>query len=152
MRIPSRSISPRSPSPRFPWLPRGLAPLALALAIGPGAAGCTPMLNASLRVDGQPFIPTACRSGEAFGFPGVDLLDASGRRLRLVQRPDGLADVHFFPAGAPVAGTISACGQMWTERQSSRINMVYNVFGHATLQCSNAGSGVDGTIEFKNCH
>jgi hypothetical protein len=54
-------------------------------------AGCTAKINSALQLNGQPFVPTTCRSGQAFGFSGVEFTDQDGVRLRLLANADGTA-------------------------------------------------------------
>ena len=125
----------------------------LLVALMISAAGCKSKLNSSLVLNGAPFVPTQCNSGQPQGFSGVDLIDATGTKLRLQTVPTGQAMVFVFPGGSPVGAPVAMCGTLAVERQNSQINNVYNVRGNATLpSCSNGAMTVSGTIQFENCH
>ncbi len=112
-----------------------------------GAGGCTPILHGAISVEGAPFSPTRCRTGEAYGWNGVELADERGYRLRLATGPSGAADAWWFAPGARVGRALGGCGPLEIARQASRINGMYNVYGRAELSCSATGA-----IDFKNCH
>ena len=114
-------------------------------------AGCTAKITSSLTVGARPFQPASCRSSEPNGVAGVDLMDGSGARLRLVSLPNGQANALFFGAGANLGTELGACGPITLEQQNSRINGVYNVRGTATLSCKGKVSIV-GSVQFENCH
>ncbi|MBK8259375.1 MAG: hypothetical protein IPK82_42810 [Polyangiaceae bacterium] len=115
-------------------------------------AGCQAKLSSSVTVDGKPFSAESCRSGQAAGFTGVDLVGTDGSRLRLVTMPNGQAAAHIFAPGAATSTELGACGPFTVERQNSQINDIYNVKGTATLSCTSGGHSVSGTITFENCH
>jgi hypothetical protein len=114
-------------------------------------AGCSAKITSSLAVGAKPFQPTSCSSGQPNGFAGVDLMDGSGARLRLVSLPNGQAAALLFAPGASQATELGACGPFTLERQSSRINGVYNLRGTATLGCKGK-TPVVGSVQFENCH
>ena len=68
--------------------------------------GCNARITASLALGGRPFQPTTCRSGEPNGFAGVDLMDDTGARLRLVYLPDG--QVKAVGTGTALVGVLQA--------------------------------------------
>lgn len=107
-------------------------------------------LEADLKVDGEAFEPTSCESGQRYSFSGVDLIDHSGRKVRLVQSP------NMSPSAILIAGNqvveLGECGSLTVERQNSMVNDITNVAGNATLKCEAAGHVVEGTVRFKNCH
>ena len=114
--------------------------------------GCKAKLSGDLTVDGKPFTAESCRSGQASGFSGVDLVDADGRKLRLVQIPNGTGAAILFPPGATVGDEVGGCGPLSVSTQSSTINNIRNVEGSATLECSNPKHSVKGAVTFENCH
>jgi len=117
------------------------------------ACGCTSKVAGSVTIDGQPFTVAECRSGAAFNFSGIQLADASGRNLRLVQRVDGgISAAVFAPGQAKGDMFDGSCGTIEIRTQNSRINNIRNVEGKATLSCTGNGHTLDGTIEFENCH
>jgi hypothetical protein len=122
-----------------------LAALVIACAIG-----CSAELTAELKIDGQAFTPTSCRSGQANGFAGVDLIDDSGRTLRIVQTPT--TQPQAIVLDGQLVADLGQCGAMSLERQNSSVNEITNVMGSATLKCEAAGHAVEGTVTFKNCH
>jgi len=119
-----------------------------ALAI----VACKAKLAGHVTLDGASFEPTACRSGQALGFSGVELSDASGRRLRLALNVDGTTTAALFAAGAAKGDNLGACGTLVLQPQDSRINNVQNMEGTAKLSCKGAGHDLSGELEFANCH
>jgi hypothetical protein len=115
------------------------------------AAGCRARLTSTVTINGAAFVPTSCRSGEALGFSGVELTNASGQRLRIASTASGQGLVYLFPPNASVM-MLGLCGPFSIERQSSRINNVYNVRGNATLSCVGLAGAVTGSVTFENCH
>ncbi len=122
------------------------------LVAGLSLQGCKAKLVGSLTVNGAPFIPTSCRSGEVTGFTGVDLIDASGNKVRLVATPTGQPAVYYIPAGSMVGMPIGMCGSFTVNRTNTRINNVYNVEGQVALACMSQGSQITGSVQFGNCH
>lgn len=126
---------------------RRLVPLAILLL-----GACSNELSGRLTVDGQPFVFDGCRSGRVFGFTGVVLEAADGRRVGIVQTPTGNPDVVVFAAGAEVGQKIPECGSFTVQNQNSTINDVRNVEGRAKLQCRGGGHEIEGEVTFANCH
>jgi hypothetical protein len=120
----------------------------LALAL----AGCRSKVTGELQVDGEPFVPRVCRSGQAFGFAGIELTDETNRRLRLFTNPDGTASAALFKGDSPTGDRLGQCGTLKLEAQSSRINSIRNVKGTAQLSCEANNHKVSGQLEFENCH
>jgi hypothetical protein len=130
-------------------------PLAIATLLLFGAtvcSGCKPRLNGSITINGTAFTATDCRSGQVSGFTGVDLVDASGNKLRLVATPSGQPMVYYVTAGSAVGTPIGMCGAMTINRTNTRINSVYNVEGQVTLACMSPQAQVSGSMQFANCH
>lgn len=119
------------------------------LALG---AGCKAKLGGDLTVDGKPFTLDSCRSGQAFGFSGVDLLDPDGKKLRLVVNPNGTGAAIVFPPGATVGEEVGPCGPLTVTAQNSTINSIKNVEGSATLDCTRGAHAIKGSVTFENCH
>lgn len=115
-------------------------------------ASCTAKLSGQITLDGNPFSPTACRSGQANGFHGVDLIGKDNARLRLVQHPSSQAEVYVFAPNSDTGIYLGLCGPMSMKQQNSRINDIHNQEGKATLDCSREGHKVVGSISFENCH
>ena len=115
-------------------------------------AGCKNRLSGSMTINGQTFTPTACRSGEALSFYGVELSDAQGSRLRLANMASMQPFVYWFPAGAPAPVSFGQCGTLLLTRTNSRINNIYNVEGSATLACQYGAMVATGNVQFGNCH
>ncbi|HKV40219.1 MAG TPA: hypothetical protein VJX67_13480 [Blastocatellia bacterium] len=116
------------------------------------AVGCQSKVTGTLQVDGAAFAVKQCRSGQAFGFSGIELRDTTGRRLRLLANADGTCTAAIFSGDSAIGDRLGPCGQLTMEAQSSRINQITNVKGHAKLNCEGAGHQVVGDIEFENCH
>lgn len=126
-----------------------LALLAVALA---ATTACSNKLSGSLDVDGKKFELDSCRSGQAFGFSGVELRSKAGDKLRLVQTPTGEGAVLLFPSGASTGIELGKCGPFAVHQQNSTINDIKNVEGKATLDCAVNGHTVKGEVSFGNCH
>lgn len=126
-----------------------LALLAFVLA---ATAACSNKLSGSLEVDGKTFELDSCRSGQVFGFSGVELRSKAGQKLRLVQTPTGEGAVMLFTSGTSVGTELGKCGPFTLSQQNSTINNVKNVEGSATLDCSANGHSVKGAVSFSNCH
>jgi len=114
--------------------------------------GCTAKLTGTLQVDGSSFALGQCRSGQAFGFSGVEFTDATGRRLRLLANPDGTCTAALFSGNSARGDQVGQCGELTMEAQSSRINSITNLKGAAKLNCEAGGHKVTGNVEFENCH
>jgi hypothetical protein len=114
--------------------------------------GCHARINGTLQIDGTPFAITQCRSGQAFGFSGIELSDSNGRRLRLFASPDGTTSAALFKGASNTGDRLGNCGVLTMEAQSSRINSIVNVKGTARLDCDTGTHKVSGNVEFENCH
>jgi hypothetical protein len=115
-------------------------------------AGCKSKVIGNLEVDGTPFEVRECRSGQAFGYPGLQLIDAGGRRMRIFANPDGTASAALFQSGADVGDRLGSCGRIKIETQNSQINSIHNVMGQVELYCTTREHRVSGSLEFENCH
>lgn len=124
-------------------------PLCLVLL---ALAGCHAKVTGTLQVDGTNFAVQQCRSGQAFGFSGIELTDAAGRRLRLLANPDGTCTAALFSGNSATGDRLGSCGELTMEAQSSRINSINNLKGAANLTCEAGGHKVAGNVEFENCH
>ena len=114
--------------------------------------GCTSKVTGTLEVDGSAFDVKECRSGQAFGFSGIQLTDATGRRLRLLVNGDGTCTAALFKGDSATGDRLGQCGPLEIQAQSSRINSITNVMGKAQLACEAVGHKIAGNIEFENCH
>jgi hypothetical protein len=125
---------------------------ALALILSASLAACSPHFAGELRIDGAPFQPVACRSGQAHGFAGIELTDAAGSRLRVAENLDGTASTVYFPSGARVGKNLGACGGVRAFASRGVINGVQNLDGSVMLACSATSPRVEGALRFENCH
>ena len=115
-------------------------------------AGCKSKVTGDLEVDGTAFEVRECRSGQAFGFTGLQLTDAGGRRMRILANPDGTASAALFESGSEVGDRLGSCGRISIKTQNSQINNIHNVMGQAELYCTTREHRVSGSLEFENCH
>ena len=115
-----------------------------------GLSACKAELSSTLQIDGEAFTPTSCRSGQLNNFMGVDLIDDSGKTLRLVQSPANKPAAILMEGGATTE--LGECGQFTVQRQNSSVNDVHNVEGSGTLECKAEGHEITGNFTFKNCH
>jgi hypothetical protein len=113
---------------------------------------CTAHVTSELKVDGAPFTPTTCVSGQSRGFPGIELGDAQGRRLRLATNLEGFTGVAYFTPASTVGEGLGTCARMNTWQGVGVINGVRNLEGDATLTCQTISRRVEGRVQFKNCH
>ena len=113
---------------------------------------CTAKITGTLQVDGQAFDVKQCRSGQAFGFSGVEFTDAGGRRVRLIANPDGTCAAALFSGNSATGDRLGQCGVLTMAAQSSRINSIVNLQGTAKLACEASGHKITGNDEFENCH
>lgn len=114
--------------------------------------GCQSKVTGTLEVDGAPFAVQQCRSGQAFGFSGIELNDAAGNRLRLLANADGTCTAALFKGDSATGDRLGQCGALTMEAQSSRINSITNVKGTAKLACEAVNHKIAGNVEFENCH
>lgn len=96
---------------------------------------CQSKITGTLVVDGSPFAVQQCRSGQAFGFSGIELTDSSGNRLRLLANADGTCTAALFKGDSPTGDRLGQCGTLAMQAQSSRINSIVKVKGKAKLAC-----------------
>ncbi len=129
---------------------RALAVLVVLPALA--AAGCYAKISGNLQVDGAPFAGKECRSGQAFGYSGIQFSESSGRQLRLQSVPDGTCEAALFSPGAAVGENLGPCGLLKMQAQASRVRSVHNLRGTATLSCQTSRHQVSGQVEFENCH
>jgi hypothetical protein len=106
--------------------------------------------RSEMTMNGEPFVPNGpelCRSGEGQGqaFFGVDLTDAAGSGLRLVQSPDGSISLLASSHGAR-SKAMTGCATA-----TLSVEQGVGVTGKATADCAAAGWTVKGTIEFSGC-
>jgi hypothetical protein len=124
----------------------------LGLAVPLCVVGCHAKMSGDLRVDGSTFSVTECRSGQAFGFSGIQFADAAGNHIRVLLQADGSAVAAIFKPHAKRGDRLGACAQLDMHAQHSRINSITNVEGNATFNCKAVGHEVLGKVTFENCH
>ncbi len=126
---------------------RRLLPL-LAVAL----LGCSNKLTGSLDVGGKTFTPTSCSNMQRIGQSGVELSDEGGRRVRIIERADGGADVFWFTSSSGKGTKFGDCATLTIRPQNSSVNKVTNVMGKAKVDCHKGDDEVSGTVTFENCH
>ena len=114
--------------------------------------GCAAHVSSTVQVNGDRFAARTCRSGQAYGFSGVELEDDRGQRLRLAHNLDGTFQAVYFPPGNAVGENMGACGTMTVQQGTGVINGVRNVEGGVTLTCRTQTRQVMGSATFENCH
>lgn len=113
---------------------------------------CSNELKGEISVDGKSFVLDSCRSGQVYGFAGVEVVSKEGAKLRLMQTPAGEGVAYYIPAGETTGVELGKCGAFTFSPQNSTINDVKNVEGKADLACEAAGHSVKGSFAFSNCH
>lgn len=113
---------------------------------------CNPKIKGDIHINGKPFEGTACRSGQVYGFSGVEVSNKAGQKLRLMLNVDGTCDAALFAPGSSQGYALGPCGTLVIQSQSSRINSVLNIKGTANLSCASKEYTIAGTVHFENCH
>ena len=124
--------------------------LLLSAALLACLCACRAKIDASLSIDGKPFTPTSCKSGESHNFMGIDLIDDAGLTLRLVQSPANKPSIILMD-GADVT-ELGECGKLRIQRQNSSANGIMNVEGEGKLECKTDAHSVSGSFTFEFCH
>lgn len=128
---------------------RRFFPLALLVLLLPS---CSNELKGEVKVDDKPFELSSCRSGEVYGFVGVELVSKEGAKLRFAQSPTGEAVAFYIASGNATGVELGKCGSFQVSQQNSTINDVKNVEGKGDVECSGNGHSVKGSFTFSNCH
>ena len=115
-------------------------------------SSCSNELKGDITVDGESFALASCRSGQVYGFVGVEVVSKAGAKLRLAQAPTGEAILFLIASGESTGQELGRCGAFEVSTQNSTINDVKNVQGKADLKCEAAGHTVHGQFSFSNCH
>jgi hypothetical protein len=113
---------------------------------------CSNELKGDLKVDGDNFALDSCRSGQVYGFVGVEVVSKEGAKIKIMQTPTGEAVAYYQPSGSATGVELGKCGTFQVSTQSSTINDVKNVEGQALMDCEAAGHTVKGNFTFSNCH
>lgn len=114
--------------------------------------GCTNKLTGSVEVDGKTFKPTACYNMQRIGQSGVELEDDSSHRIRVIERPDGGADVFYFTSSSGKGQKFGDCATLTLKGQNSTVNKVKNVMGKVKFDCHKDDEEISGSVTFENCH
>lgn len=113
---------------------------------------CAAHVDSDLKLNGAPYQPTSCISGQTRGFSGIELQDKQGSRLRLATNIDGSVSVAYFSPGRVIGENLGTCGTLSIEPGIAVINGARNLNGAARLSCQAADHRIEGTIRFENCH
>ena len=114
-------------------------------------AGCGSTVKSSLTVDGEPYHPSECRSGQGEEFFGVDLRDDSGRMLRLLVEPDHSGSAFYFADENGSAVDFTRCVDLSIERSDNDKYGQYTVDGAATVDCERGLYRIRGAVDFDGC-
>ncbi len=125
---------------------------ALLLLLPVVAFGCSTKLSGSISLSEGKFVPTSCQSMARIGQRGVELEDDKGRRVRLIELPDGSADAFWFEGSSGKGKKFGDCVTLSVKDQNSTVNKVKNVMGKAELDCHKGDNELTGTVTFENCH
>ena len=113
---------------------------------------CSNELKGDLSVDGKSFALDSCRSGQIYGFVGVEVVSKEGAKIKIMQTPTGEAVAYYQAAGAATGVELGKCGTFSVSTQNSTINDVNNVEGQALMECTAGGHTIKGNFTFSNCH
>jgi len=113
---------------------------------------CSNKFTGDLRVDGKSFEFDSCRSGQVYGYAGVEIVSKNGAKLRILQAPTGEAVAYYIPSSKSTGVQLGTCGAFSFKAQHSTVNDIKNVEGSAKLSCESAGHAVKGSFVFSNCH
>jgi hypothetical protein len=116
------------------------------------ATSCLARTEGDLRMDKQKLDLTECRSGEIYGFVGVEFVSSNGAKVRVATSPSGAGQVFAFAPGAMNGTDLGMCAKLVVERQSSKVDKVTNVKGRVTIDCNAKNREVLGDVAFENCH
>lgn len=136
-------------------MPPLAAPRVFASLLAAGAlvtTACLARTEGDLRLDRQKLDLTECRSGEIYGFVGVEFVSTTGAKVRVAATPSGAGQVFAFAPGAMNGTDLGLCAKLELQRQSSSVDKVTNVKGRATIDCNAKGREVIGDVTFENCH
>lgn len=133
------------------------------LLCGPLACGSGDDLGGELSVDSEEYgswtmSPTTCFSGEHRQFFGVDLTQNgdNGSGVRIVDDPvDGYSLAMNIP-GEDLALIVTAASEcevfdLHVERGNTRINNIWAIQGHATVECRAPGLEIVADLHFAGC-
>lgn len=111
-------------------------------------------IDGNIQMDGAQFVAQKCNSGNVFSFSGVQLTDASGRRIRVISDPvSGATKVAFFNSLSQTVGEdLGPCAKITMQPQISTVNGIKNQRGTATFSCTSGVRKITGTVTFSNCH
>lgn len=122
------------------------------LLAGVLVVGCSNKLTGELTYKGKSFVPIRCSNMQRIGQRGVELEDASYRRVRIIERPDGGADAYWFSDSSGKGIKFGDCAKLTLNEQNSSVNKVHNVMGKVKLECEKSDDELTGTVTFENCH
>lgn len=113
---------------------------------------CSNELKGDITIDGEAFALDSCRSGQVYGFVGVEVVSKKGAKIKIMQAPTGEAIAYYQGAGESTGVELGKCGSFTVSTQNSTINDIKNVEGEAKLECESGGHKVSGAFSFSNCH
>jgi hypothetical protein len=116
------------------------------------ALGCSNKISGSLEVKGKTFKPTGCNNLARMSLRGVELEDEGYRRVRVVERADGGADVYWMGTSTEKGEKFKDCATLSLKNQNSSVNKVTNVMGSVKLDCHKDDEEITGSVTFENCH
>lgn len=111
-------------------------------------------VTGSLELEGQrplAFVPSDCRSGQAYGFFGVDVVDESGQAVRVISDPvHGPIVMVQRQAGQSERLALTGCRTLDVkiQRTNTTVNDIRVLDGSAHLDCPN----VKANLTFTGCH
>jgi len=124
----------------------------VVISLGLFGIGCSAKVSGEVEVNGQKVGVDYCRNGVVYGYRGVAVSLKNGDQLRISAMQTGEAWLVVMPKGESTGAEVGKCGTLAVSDQSSTINDVRNVEGHAELDCETDGYKIKGTVKFENCH
>jgi hypothetical protein len=140
---------------------------AFVVAVLLSLTGCAAHVHQQLVVDGEPFTPARCHSGQPLRINGVVLVDPAGRRLLLsvggappksgarhVAPPtaSGTPGLVVFTSARDAGDPMGQCGTVTLRHEPGTKVAHQNVSGTASLSCTSDEHTVVGTVSFDNCN
>ncbi len=125
--------------------------------LGTGCSKASGSIHVSSKEHGDFTIsPDQCGSGEHENFYGVDLQEGDGDKIiRIIKDPNGGYTLKTNIPGSETAitvyGEVCSTFDISLAKQSSTVNDIRGIEGHAKIDCVIDGVKLDADLLFENC-